>query len=666
MRTSISWLTAAAMLCATPSGAFDLTTIVVPLGAALDNQSVEAVEEVISDKAGVLSLSLQQASTLGEIAARECPSASQAYLDQLPAAVVRHNPNLFGEKDVTLDTPVPVNPYVGTQLYIPYCLGAFTERYLVKDGDGLWNVYESQLGSPDSITDFDVFVRQTNALNGNKVGAGNVLSAGDTIAVPAANWQVPVADEVAGSIVQDLRSITGIDAQVMSDRGKWGSAEQADTEENCPTVTEAEALAGAERQLWDISDALMYNDALDQSVGLRRVDASINVAVLDSGVVAANHPTMQLLLKPLTDEAADIAAYSNDPKSYHGTGVLFTAAGGYLLSALGAPVRAATLNVYIAPCRAAGDCQFVADPNKLLRGLRAAFARNTDVSVVNISISFKGSDPGIRDYVGDDKDVLIVTSAGNDGDEIEDSNGVFPALFGGTEGSNLITVASVDLDNALSPLSNRSSAKVDLAAWGCNVPVAEFDITSNRFVSRLRTGTSYAAPQVVFGAAMLLREQPGNISHGFTPAELKIRLVTSADHRPNLRTSVRQGRVLNLAKALSVHADLVEVGSGQTPMLLRGRLDFDGSDESISLCGNQSIRRRDLLSIQDLGTGTPGVPRYLIYRRTNTVGQGVETLTCPNLVADISITDPFTGTETVLDNSQIRSIVLATFPYWEN
>jgi len=647
-------------------GAFDLSTIVVPVQDTLQQQAVGAVEKVIRDKAGVLSLSLQQPITLGEIAAKECPGASQAYLDLLPQGVVRHNPELFAGSEVTLDTLIPVNPYVGTQLYIPYCLGAFNEKYVVKEGDGLWNVFEAQQGLPNAISDFDLFVVQANALNGAKVGADNMLTKGDTIAVPGATWRVPVATDLAGSVATDLRAVTGIDVQVLTDTQNWGAAEQADTEEDCLTVTESEAVLGAERSLWDISDALMYNDALDEAQGLRRAKAAVNVAVLDSGIIAPGHPTMHRLLKPLTDEDEEILAFPNDPKGYHGTGVLFTAAGGYLLSTLGFPVRAAALNVYVAPCRAVGDCQFVADPNKLIRGLKAAFERNTDVSAVNISISFKGSDPGVRDYVGDDKDVLIVTSAGNDGDEIDDSNGIFPALFGGTEGSNLITVASVDLDNDLSPLSNWSAAKIDLAAWGCNVPVAEFDPAANRFVRKLRTGTSYAAPQVVFAAAMLLREQPANVPAALTPSELKIRLVTSADHYFKLRQEVREGRVLNLAKALSIHADLVELAVGGNRLFLRGQLDFDGSDASIALCGNQSIRRGDLLSVNDLGPGTTGVPRYLIYRRTSTVGQGVETLRCGTLTADILLKDPFTGTVMPLDNSQIRSIVLATYPYWEN
>lgn len=650
----------------TAAAEFDISTVIVPSVDA-GQQTIDAVEQAVKDNAGVLSLSIEGSSTLADIVAEECPGATEGYLASLLEDVVTLNPGLFEGKDVSLQQRIGGKGYDVTTLYIPYCLGAFAEKYVVQQGDSLWTIYDQQRGQQNGISDWQSFVDQAVRLNGEAVEAGGIES-GTVLALPTAEWQVPVAADKAGTLVEQLNSIDPIQGKVMLENAQnWGKANQED-ETSCANVSELEALNGAERRLWAVADTLMLNDALDEEHTLRREKAVVDVAILDSGVSAPRHPAMKRLLKPLTTER-DGFAFADDPRGFHGTGVLFTAAGGYMLSALnplGVPVRTAAYNLYRSLCSDPANCQYIADPNRLQAALRAAFDRRTDTVAVNISVSFAGDDPlpWFVDYLGTDKEVLVVTSAGNDGQEIGDATRIYPAIYGGKEASNIITVASLDLGGELLPLSNFSREVVDIAAWGCNVPVAEFDPKLGGFVRKLRSGTSYAAPQVLYGSAMLLRERPRRSASALSPSELKIRLVTSADHSLQLWDKVRHGRVLNLAKALSVHTDLVQLKDGS---LLRGRLDFGGSGEFVDVCGDQSVKRRDLLSIANLGRAPePGTQPILIYRRSASVAGDVETRWCNALTADMTLIDPFTEEPTPISNSDVASIVLATYPYWED
>ncbi|TIT02673.1 S8 family serine peptidase [Mesorhizobium sp.] len=648
---------------------FQLSKITVP-SLGNEQETIDAVEGAIKDEAGVLSLRIEGSRTLQDIVAAECPGATEPYLAAFPKDVARLNPKLFeGKAEVPLATPIGSSGYAVTPLYIPYCLGAFSEKHVVKEGDSLWKIYNERRQQENGVTKWEDFLPEASRLNGDVVEQ-KTLEPGTVIVVPNASWQVPVAKGKAEGLMHRLEAIAPINGKVqVDDKSNWGTRNSGEEEnENCADVSELDALKGAESRLWDVADTLMLNDALDERFALRRSKSVVNVAVLDSGVSAPRHPAMKrLLLKLITD---DDVAFPNDPLGFHGTGVLFTAAGGYLLSALnplGIPVQVAAYNLYRSVCTVPDNCTFVADPNRLNTAMRQAFDRQTATSGVNISVSFPGADPlpWFIDYVGTDKDVLIVTSAGNDGTEIGHANKIFPAVFGGSEGTNLITVASLDLHNDLLPRSNYSKEVVDIAAWGCNVPVAEFDPAIGGFVRKLRSGTSYAAPQVLFAAAMIQRERPRRINSGPTPSEVKIRLMTSADHALGLWQKVRHGRILNLAKALSIHSDVVQLKD--SGILLRGQIDFgSGAGGFVTVCGAQTIARDELLSINDLGSvPEAGADRVLIYRHSKAVAGEVETRWCNGITTDVTLLDPFTRQKTPIPTSNISSITLATYPNLE-
>lgn len=642
------------------------STVVVP-NVGKTSEEIAAVETAVKDGAGVLPLRIEEPRMLADIVAEECPGATDAYINSFPADVARLNPVLFKDPDsVTMMTFVGSRSYDITTVYIPYCLGALSERYIVKEGDSLWRIFQ-QNKQETGFTNWEQFLAETTRLNGTDIEK-KALDQGDVISLPTESWQVPLTASKAKELVDKLNTVDPFGGQIIMERStEWGNTNaklNAADVESCATVDELDALHGAEKRLWDIAEVLMLNDGLDEEYAYRRNKDVTRVAILDTGVDVPGHPAMRRLIFPLT-KRKEMSAFPEDPLSYHGTGVLFTATGGYFLSTLnplGVAVEAAPYNINGSVCPQPQNCVYGADPGRLRKAMDAALERSSNISAINISISFTGEElePWFEDYLGTDKDVLVVVSAGNDGLPIGNDNRISPAIYGGDESSNLITVAGIDLDGNLLPASNHSPEKVDIAAWGCNVPVAEYDRSKRTFVRKLRSGTSYAAPQVLFAAAMILRERPRSRPL-LSPSEVKIRLVASADHNLELWGKVRHGRVLNFAKALSLHSDVVELKS--TGALLHGKVKIGSGDQSVTkICGDQSPLRSSLLSIFNLGQApSAGTQPILIYTRSSSVGGGVETSWCNAITYDVTLTDSFTREEIPIPASDIASIVFATY-----
>ena len=128
----------------------------------------------------------------------------------------------------------------------------------------------------------------------------------------------------------------------------------------------------------------------------------------------------------------------------------------------------------------------------------------------------------------------------------------------------LIVVAGVEPDASgsgvrLMEQSNRSATLVDLAAPGWSIPSLSGAGDPGCF-----TGTSAAAPQVSFAAALL-------VAFGYdSPVEVRRRLLATARIETALRGEVRDGRLFDLPVALDVFADLVWMKGESTPR--RGQL----------------------------------------------------------------------------------------------
>ena len=648
---------------------------------AFDPQAWSEVEGVVMDNAGALPVEFNGQRALADIVAEHCPGAGEDYLAKLPRRLRQLNPALGPDSEVTLATPLGVEKG-RTSLFLPYCLGATAKRYTVQPDDTLWGIFKSQEEAPDGIRQWEVFVDESTRLNG--ADFGDALPSGKSIVLPSEQLTVVVPEKSAETLLQQLRSVDAL-GDVRINPQNWGALEATnmlvttDQDDACTTDSELEVLENAERRFWDLAEALMFNDAVDDASPrwTRRLDA-VRLAVFDTGVHGSQEPLMQRLTRPLSQAFPpdDSIALSGHAEAFHGTGVLFAAAGGHLFSAFNSIFDAVTISPYrlyraqceVRPDGTAGQCGFTGDPGRLIQALTEASDRSAEIAGVNISLSFLNGIVGFERFVGPEQPLLIVTSAGNKAQVLGNSYRVYPAMFGGTERSNLITVAAVSLDNQLLPSSNRSPRHVDLAAWGCNVPVVEYDESSHDFGREFRSGTSYAAPQVLFLAAMILREQRSDRDQ-LSPAELKIRLAASSDLVPDLWDMVKHGRVANLAKALSVHTDVVELKSGE---LLLGRVWIDGdSGLEVRLCGDASVPRDDILKITDLGVAPenePGAKRYVIYALepaiNDPVNRDVEFKWCDGIVAQVGFEDVLSGEMRDIPITDIKDIVMAATPYW--
>lgn len=188
-------------------------------------------------------------------------------------------------------------------------------------------------------------------------------------------------------------------------------------------------------------------------------------------------------------------------------------------------------------------------------------------------------------------DALFVAAAGNDGDDIERAERrAYPAYRGGMTQSPYITVGAHDRSFRRLQRSNFGRNKVDLLAPGCAIPV--LDAEGRKVYG---TGTSYAAPFVSLTAGILR-------SLGIRdPRDVRNRIVASTDFNVNLTDVVWSAGTLNIAKAVSIFEDIMEIRktgrgpTGQATETLYGDLLVDAgrsvSDELARFCSNADTQR---------------------------------------------------------------------------
>jgi subtilisin family serine protease len=191
--------------------------------------------------------------------------------------------------------------------------------------------------------------------------------------------------------------------------------------------------------------------------------------------------------------------------------------------------------------------------------------------LINLSVETDSELPAFARIL-EQTNSVIVAAAGNSGKNI-DRYPTFPAYYSRSHGRHFLTVAAHDATGALTDFSNFGKYSVDLAAPGCRVRSSvrhgEWSEVS---------GTSQAAPLVSFTAALLLSE-------GIPLLSIKQRILDAVDLDTRLMNCVASGGRLNIAKALSIYEDLVQL-DGE---LIRGLIQ----EKEFDLCGEE-------FSIQDL------------------------------------------------------------------
>jgi subtilisin family serine protease len=167
------------------------------------------------------------------------------------------------------------------------------------------------------------------------------------------------------------------------------------------------------------------------------------------------------------------------------------------------------------------------------------YAVKEGAKVINCSFGSSSKSSGLQDAVdsAQDKGVLMVIAAGNDGVSI-DTSPEYPAAF---TNSNIITVAAVTSTGGLASFSNFGAKLVDLGAPGDNI-VSTYPTSTYKVLS----GTSMATPMVSAAAALIRHE---DTSQSYKDIRSAILSHTQADAA--LDGKVVHPGVLDVAAALS-------------------------------------------------------------------------------------------------------------------
>ncbi|MFE6869235.1 S8 family serine peptidase [Kitasatospora sp. NPDC057692] len=220
------------------------------------------------------------------------------------------------------------------------------------------------------------------------------------------------------------------------------------------------------------------------------------VAVVDSGV-AAGHPDLEGRILPgvsLVGEGGD--GRTDTSGDSHGTAVagIIAATGG----SGGTGMTGLAPDANVLPVRVGGGGQIPA--SLVARGI--VWAADHGAQVVNVSVGSPDPDPLLKQAVtyALGKDVIVVASAGNDGDR--GNPAMYPAAFPG-----VVSVSGVDETGAFW-LPSESGRGITIAA-----PATGIYSTNDQGGYVQADGTSYAAAYVSATAALIRSHQP-NLSAG--------------------------------------------------------------------------------------------------------------------------------------------------------
>ncbi len=294
--------------------------------------------------------------------------------------------------------------------------------------------------------------------------------------------------------------------------------------------------------------------ALDQAYGISKIHApeawkitpgsqSMIVAVIDTGV-DYNHEDLSFNMwrNPNPDsKAKDVVGYDfihNDGLPFddhsHGThcsGVI-GAVGNNGKGISGVNQRVSIMALKFLSAEGSGD---TAGAIKAID-----YAVTHGAKVLSNSWGGKGDDDnkGLRDAIqrAEDKDVLFIAAAGNDGTN-NDTDKTYPASL---NAPNMINVAATDSNDGLAYFSNTGSQSVQVGAPGVDVYSS---VPGNKYAKM--SGTSMACPHVAGASALLWSAHPK-----WTHKEVKARLMESVDKIPSLEGKTVTGGRINIAKAL--------------------------------------------------------------------------------------------------------------------
>jgi hypothetical protein len=241
---------------------------------------------------------------------------------------------------------------------------------------------------------------------------------------------------------------------------------------------------------------------------------------------------------------------------YHGTHVAGLLAGILLPEELRKQVQDSLLLMILKVIDKNGEAHYGAITDAIFYATRPEQQAN----IVNMSFDMLEPHPLLEFLIRLRPTTLFVVAAGNDplGGLNLDSAAIqiYPAQYS-RDIPNLITVAAHGADGKLAPFSHWGEKTVDLAAPGVDVESLKPQGLQTGITQKL-SGTSQATPLVSLAAALLCAAGVRD------PADIRQRLITSAEYDPYLKGKVRSAGRLNIAKALAVlRGDVVQLKTGE-------------------------------------------------------------------------------------------------------
>lgn len=214
------------------------------------------------------------------------------------------------------------------------------------------------------------------------------------------------------------------------------------------------------------------------------------------------------------------------------------------------------------------------DPTVL--ALAPAYLEGAGVTIVNMSLSTGHNPWPVSNALTASKGLLVIVAAGN----ATSGNGkqlgplaIYPALYGGRVGDFSRTTLTVGAHDGVGDpafFSNYSNEYVDLLAPGCSVKTRDEDGSTV-----LESGTSVSTATVSFTSALI---QSLGLNE---PAQIKNRILASADFDPKLADYAWSSARLNMWKAVSLRHDVLELANGS---VLFGQIE--DVTEIVELCGD--------------------------------------------------------------------------------
>jgi hypothetical protein len=296
------------------------------------------------------------------------------------------------------------------------------------------------------------------------------------------------------------------------------------------------------------------NIHLPEAWGIVTGSAEIKIGILDTGIDAEHEDLINRVDRSLSRDftGAPPAAIPNPPFDHNGHGTMVAGAqGDNEIGIAGACWNVTLVSLRVLDNYGWGYSSYVA---------RAIdFAANNGIDILNLSIRWTSWLQYIMDYydlalasIINVYPGLFVCAAGNDGGNNNDTNPCYPASY---ILDNLITVGSIDMNDAPSSFSNVGQATVDIFAPGGSggfyFPEEENILSTHPDRAYYRIywynyGTSFASPYVAGVAALVKSLHPD-----MTGAELKTAILSAAEPVPALTALCVSGGKLNAYNAVN-------------------------------------------------------------------------------------------------------------------